>query len=124
MKKTILLFTILFTFNLVQSQSKTQVYNYGAVYTSTIIAKLSGSIKIDDSIVSLSTIDKNNVEQTNTYKFIKTANRVTYFTDGVTTYSLIINSESGKKKGFEYDTLIVWKFSDALTMMYYCKKED
>jgi hypothetical protein len=120
MKKTLILLTILFTFNLAQSQN----YKYGAVFTSTMIIKLSGNIKINDSIVSLTTIDKNNVEQSNTYKFVKTANRVTYFTDGVTTYSLIINSESGKKKGFEYDTLIVWKFSNELSMMYYCKKED
>ena len=120
MKKTLILLSILFTFNLVQSQN----YKYGAIFSSTLFVKLSGNIKISDSIVTISSIDKNGIEQTNTYTFIKTANRITYFTDGVTTYSMYISSESGKKKGFEYDTQIVLKWNETISMIYYAKKED
>jgi hypothetical protein len=55
MKKTLILLSILFTFNLAQSQN----YKYGAVFTSTMIIKLSGNIKINYSIVSLNNIEKN-----------------------------------------------------------------
>ena len=120
MKKTIILLTILFTFNLAQSQN----FKYGVAFTSNMFVKLSGNIKISDSIVTISSIDKNGIEQTNTYTFVKTANRITYFTDGVTTYSIYISSESGKKKGFEYDTLITWKIDATNYLMYYAKKED
>jgi hypothetical protein len=120
MKKTLITLIILFTFNLVQSQN----YKYGAAFASNFFVKMTGNIKVNDSLVTISTFDKNNKETTNTYTFVKTANRITYFTDGVTTYSIYISSESGKKKGFEYDTLITWKIDATNYIMYYAKKED
>jgi hypothetical protein len=120
MKKTLILLTILFTFNLAQSQN----YKYGAAFASNFFVKMTGNIKVNDSLVTISGFDKNNIETTNTYTFVKTANRITYFTDGVTMYSMTISSETGKKKGFEYDTLIIWRFDATNYIMYYCKKED
>jgi hypothetical protein len=120
MKKTLITLTILFTFNLVQSQN----YKYGAAFASNLFVKMTGNIKVNDSLVTISVFDKNNIETTNTYTFVKTANRITYFTDGVTMHSMTISSDTGKKKGFEYDTLITWRFDATNYIMYYCKKED
>ena len=124
MKKTLILFTILFTFNLVQSQS----YKFGAAFFNTggMFISINGSINIIDSVLTISTIDKNNVESKATYTLVKKANNIFYFTDGVKTYSFVTMNQSGKKKGFEYDTLVVWAWilQESNSVMYYCKKLD
>jgi hypothetical protein len=125
MKKTLLLFTIFFTFTLVQSQSFS--YKFGAAFFNTggVFISLNGNINLDDSVLTISTIDKNNVESKATYSLVKQTNNIFYFTDGVKTYSFVTMSKSGKKKGFEYDSLVVWAWilQESNSVMYYCKKQ-
>ena len=47
-----------------------------------------------------------------------------YFTDGIKTHNFIINKESGKKKGFEHDTVIILTFEgQPTTVTDYCMED-
>ena len=62
------------------------------------------------------------------YKIIKSTNgNPIYLTDGVLNYSLIIDQQSGKKKGFEYDYMINYqadKNNGGINLIYWCKKKE
>lgn len=103
-----------------------QTYNYGACFVNPNFIKLEGKILIQDSTVQISTIVKG-AEKTNKYSVVKKVNGLIYITDGVVTHSIAILPESGKKKGFEYDNIIIFYFDKSLqgvNMMYYSKLEN
>ncbi len=120
MKKISILCFVMFCF----LTSFSQKYNYGACFVNPNFIKLEGKIVITDSTVNISSIYKG-VEKVNSYSVVKKVNGIIYITDGVMTHSIAMNSESGKKKGFEYDTLIILTFDSrqgvGQNMMYYSK---
>lgn len=116
----------LFTLLLFSITAYCQKYNYGACFVNPNFLKLEGKILILDSTVEISTIFKG-AEKTNKYSVVKKVNGLIYITDGVVTNSIAILPETGKKKGFEYDNIIVFYFDKSLqggNMMYYSKLEN
>ena len=106
--------------------SYSQKFNYGACFINPNFFKLEGKINISDSTVEI-LANNNGVKEENKYSVLKKVNGVTYITDGVMTHSLVINSQTGKKKGFEYDNLIIMTFDKKQggidNIIYYCKLE-
>lgn len=83
--------------------------------------KVEGSIILKDSSVIISDGIK-----TNDYKLVKSANGIIYFTDDVMTHYFTIVPQTGKKKGFEHDTIISWFFDKRMggePIVYWCKKQ-
>jgi hypothetical protein len=121
MKKIILFVSIALTLS---CEVQAQKYNYGAALVE-VLVKLEGQITVSelDSIVTFSSM-VNGKENIASYKFIKNANNVIYFTDGVKTNNLLVYKEKGKKKGFDYDTVIILTMDGyASKGIYYCKEE-
>jgi len=107
--------------------SFSQKYNYGACFVNPNFIKLEGKILISDSTVNISSIYKGE-EKINSYSVVKKVNGIIYITDGVMTHSIAMNSQSGKKKGFEYDTILIFTFDSrqgvGQNMMYYSKLDN
>lgn len=59
------------------------------------------------------------------YTFVSDSNDVIYFTDGVMTDYLQVIKKQGKKKGKEYDTILVLNFDKRKNtnsiLLFYCK---
>lgn len=87
-----------------------QNYNYGVIFLNSNFIKLEGEIIINDSTVEISNIF-NNVKGYSKYSLLKKANGIIYITDGVINSSIVITPEKGKKKGFEYDYLIIFHYN-------------
>jgi len=110
-------------------KSNAQSYSYGACFVNPNFIKLEGKILISDSTVLISTLNKG-AEKTNKYSVVKKVNGLIYITDGVMTNSINILPQSGKKKGFEYDNVIIFYFDKNQqtggieNMMYYSKLEN
>ena len=103
------------------SNAFAQTYKFGAIMSSGMNVKMEGSIIIKDSSVKIS-----NGTKTNEYKLVKDANGIIYFTDDVMTHYFTIIPQTGKKKGFEYDTMISWFLDKRMggePIIYWCKKE-
>jgi hypothetical protein len=103
--------------------SHSQTYTFGAITTSNMTVKSEGEIILNDSIaIFISEGKKFN------YKIIKSTNgNPIYLTDGVLNYSLIIDQQSGKKKGFEYDYMINYqadKNNGGINLIYWCKRKN
>jgi len=117
MKKLILLFVFIY----IASLSFGQKYKYGVATIGGMNLKIEGTISINDSIVTINGGDKN-------IKFerIKSTNEIIYFTEGVMINYFIISSQRGKKKGFEYETMIIYnldkKIIPNMTTIYWCVK--
>lgn len=117
MKKIFLLFAFFYFSTL----SFGQKYKYGAATIGGMNLKIEGTISIDDSIVIIGGGDKNLK-----FKRIKSSNDIVYFTDGVMTNYFLISPQKGKKKGFEYETMIIYnldkKIIPNMTTIYWCIK--
>jgi hypothetical protein len=101
-----------------------QTYKYGAMFSGTFI-KAEGKIVVseNDSTVIYTAIN-NGIENTDHYKLVKKVNKIVYFTDGVKTHSFVVNKETGKKKGFDYNCVLIMSFEGApMNLMYYCIEE-
>lgn len=119
MKKQIFLLSILALLTFIKTEAQT--YVFGAIMTGGINVKYDGVIKITDSTVVFKDSKK-----TSNYKLIKNTNGIIYFTDEVMTHYFTEFSQSGTKKGFEYDTVLTWFFDKRMggdSLVYWCKKE-
>jgi hypothetical protein len=120
MKKLILswlLFYSLFTYS--------QDYKFGAGFANGIFFKVNGTLKITDKQVIFETVE-NDKKTVFEYEVIKKVNSLLYFTDGVMKHYFTFTNESGTKKGFDYDTVIVFNFDksqSSIPVTYYCKIE-
>jgi hypothetical protein len=125
MKQGILFLFLAFLSLNANSQTKSVKYNYGVVFSMGYFIKYQGSIEVNDSMVFISVINDSGITSTNSYKIITKTNGMVYFSDGVQKFALSIILESGKKKGFEYDTLVSWININLGTSsgLYYSKKE-
>ncbi len=113
-------------FLIISSVGFTQTYKYGAGSANGINFKIVGSIVINDKQVLIETInkDKKNLLE---YDIVKKTNGIIYFTDGVMTHYFTFVNENGSKKGFDYDTWIIFNFdkSQAATpLIYFCKIQE
>lgn len=99
-----------------------QKFSYGAIAVTGMTIKQDGKIFITDSLV---TIASNN--QSNEYNFIKKANSIIYFTDGVMTHFMTVTNQAGKAKGFSYGRVIVFTPDKRMAndvVIYYAKQQD
>ena len=85
--------------------SYSQTYNINALGDYSFEAKASGSIVINEKQVIV-TINEN----IKTYDIVNVSNDVVYFSDGTMTDYFTKVSKKGKKKGKEYDTILIWNF--------------
>jgi hypothetical protein len=123
MKKVLILSLLVFCFTCVYSQK----YIYGACFVNPNFFKLEGRIIISDTTIEISS-NYNGVEKTSKYNVLKKINGITYITDGIMNHTVTLTSEKGKKKGFEYDNLIIIYFDKNQpggieNMIYYSKIE-
>ena len=98
-----------------------QKYQYGAVFASGVFVRVEGAIEFGDSTVVITSISAGKTSTVN-YDLVKRANNLVYFTDGVMTHFFALMEESGKKKGFECDHLMVFtadKRQSNATISYY-----
>ena len=117
-KKTLFIVLLILLSNL----SKAQNYDIGVMDMNGMTAKAPGQIKISDSLVTIVTGGK-----TLEYKLLKKVNGLTYFTDGVMTHYFTFLEEKGKKKGFEFDTMIFFNPDKNFLpniITYWCKKKE
>ena len=118
MKKLILgifLFFCLFSYS--------QDYKFGAGFANGIFFKVNGTLKITDKQVVFETYE-NDKKTVFEYEVIKKVNGILYFTDGVMKHFFTFINEKGSKKGFEYDTLIMFNYDKSqsnIPVTYYCK---
>lgn len=116
--KKIALIIVLFLFS---KNLFSQTYTFGALSSSGVTVKSIGKIIIDDKNVTISSEGK-----IFKYDFIKNANNIIYFTDGVMTHYFTLINENGKKKGFDYDCMINYQMDKNVggtNVVYWCKKE-
>ena len=125
MKKNIFLFAIfaITSLSLSADTNNSKIkYTYGAYFSTGIFIKSTGEIVITDSTILISVI-KDGITKTNNYSVMKKVNGLIYFTDGVQNFWFAFTSQKGKKKGFEYDTLISFNKDNINIAMYYAKLE-
>lgn len=120
MKKifTALLFFTLFSYS--------QEYKFGAGFANGIFFKTEGNLSITETKVIFETYD-NDKKTITEYEVIKKTNGILYFTDGVMKHFFTFVEEKGKKKGFEYDTMIMFNFDKSqspISVTYYCKLKE
>lgn len=112
-------------FLLLSAVSYSQTYKIGAGFVNSTFFKTDGKITINDKKIIIE-INNNGKLTTNEYEVVKKANNLLYFTDGVMTHYFSFIDEKGKKKGFEYDNIVVFNFDKKqgdIQVMYYCKIE-
>jgi hypothetical protein len=118
MKKIIL--GMIFLFSLF---SYSQDYKFGTGYANGVFFKVNGTLKITDKQVVFETVE-NDKKTVFEYEVIKNVNGLLYFTDGVMKHFFTFINEKGTKKGFEYDTLIIFNYDKSqsnIPVTYYCK---
>jgi hypothetical protein len=116
---TILLLSITF-------YSYSQTYKFGAGSSNGINFKVVGNLVINDKQVLFETFEKDKKTLLE-YDIIKKTNGMIYFTDGVMTHYFTFINENSTKKGFDYDTLVVFNFdkSQAISpVTYFCKLQE
>lgn len=86
--------------------SFSQNYKIGSVGNYSYDVKIDGSIKVSDNKVIFEYPNKPSI----IYDFLKQVNDVVYITDGVMIDFMQIINKQGKKKGFEYDKIIILNF--------------
>lgn len=102
-----------------------QTYHFGSVnYTTNTLStstKYNGSIEITSNQVTLITDFGYGNKSELKYNFIKDSANVVFITTGDNIDKIVINkNESGKKKGFEYNCVIIFE-SKVTTNYFYCK---
>ena len=104
--------------------SYSQSYNFGALGTVSLAVKCKGNINISDKNVIFETL-VNEKKELKEYQLIKKVNNIVYFTDGVMTHYLSFVEKKGTKKGFDYDTWVVFNSDKSQVgtepIIYYCK---
>ena len=121
MKKIFLLILLSISF-----YSFSQTYKYGAGFVNGIFIKSEGTLTINEKKVVFEQNDKDK-KTIYEYDVIKTINGMLYFTDGVMKHFFTFVNEKGTKKGFDYDTIIVFNFDKSQSpypISYYCKLKD
>jgi len=121
MKKIIL--TLFLTFTLL---SYSQDYKFGAGFANGTFFKINGSLSITETKVIFETYEKEK-KTVFEYDVIKKTNGMLYFTDGVMNHFFTFVDEKGTKKGFNYDTLVVFNYDKSqsnVPVMYYCKLQE
>lgn len=121
MRKNIVYFLLLFV-----TIGYSQSYKFGAGYANGITFKVVGSLMINDKKVIFETFNKD-IKDVKEYDLIKNVNGIVYFTDGVMTHFFTFVKDTGKKKGFDYDTLVIFNFDKSQSNMpvtYYCKLQE
>ena len=116
---TILLFSITF-------YSYSQTYKFGAGSANGINFKVVGNLVINDKQVLMETFD-NDKKTLFEYDIVKKINGMIYFTDGVMTHYFTFVNENGTKKGFDYDTWVIFNFDKSQTtspLIYFCKLQE
>lgn len=99
--------------------AKSQTYHTGAMFSQNVFVSIKGSVSITDSVVLFKTN-----ESATAYQIVKKSNETVYYTDGLMVHYLTIQSSTGKKKGFVYDTIIYIYFDKKQTdssITYYAK---
>lgn len=86
--------------------SFSQNYKIGAVGNYSYDVKIDGNIRITDNKVIFEYPNKPSI----IYDFIKESNGTIYMTDGVMIDFVQIINKLGKKKGFEYNKIIILNF--------------
>lgn len=111
MKKLLLITAVLFSL-----LCRGQEYKIGAGLTHNLTFKVEGTLSITDTELIFVIQGQKKV-----FEVQKKANDIVYFTDGVMTHFLYFIKESGKKKGFNYTTVIVYNFDARLnaSQLYY-----
>lgn len=100
-----------------------QTFKFGALGTASFTSKVIGTISIDEKKVLIETEyegKKTNFE----YDLVKKTNGLIYFTDGVMTNYFSFLEKKGTKKGFDYDTWVIFnsdKSQGIEQVIYYCK---
>ena len=117
---------ILFVLFFLSIASYSQTYKIGAGFFNPAFFKIDATLNISDVkvIIEISDKGKKTIQE---YEVVKKVNGLLYITDGVMTHSLSMLSETGTKKGFKYDTLIVFAFDkrqSELPLMYYGKLQE
>jgi hypothetical protein len=114
---------LLFGMLLLSVSSYSQSYKVGALFFNSTIAKTDILLTITDEKVRLESKD-----YPSEYDIVKNTNGTIYTTDGVLTQSFILSKQSGKQKGFAYDTIIIFsldaKIPTSQKIMYYCKLQE
>ncbi len=113
-------------FLIISSVGYTQTYKYGAGFTNGVFFKVEGTLTINEKqvIFEVNEKDKKTVFE---YDVIKKTNGMLYFTDGVMKHFFTFINEKGTKKGFDYDTIIVFNYDKSqspYSLMYYCKIQE
>ena len=84
-----------------------QIYNYEVGFASGILFKAKGSFEITDStVITRAWVGEEEKIQKFTRK-PSTNDAAIYYTDGVQTFMLNIQPQTGKKKGYVHDYMIV-----------------
>ena len=84
-----------------------QIYNYEVGFASGILFKAKGSFEITDStVITRAWVGEEEKIQKFTRK-PSTNDAAIYYTDGVQTFMLNIQPQTGKKKGYEHEYMIV-----------------
>jgi hypothetical protein len=99
MKNILLLFLLLYPSFLCSSKT----FKIGVIFVMNDFVKIDMKIDVNDSLVIFSSPNK----PATTYKKIKESNGTIYYTDGVMTNLITVANEIGKKKGFNYNRLMV-----------------
>ncbi len=106
--------------------SYSQTYKYGAGFTNGVFFKVEGTLTINEKQVIIEANDKDK-KTLFEYDIIKKTNGMLYFTDGVMKHFFTFINEKGTKKGFDYDTIIVFNYDKSqspYSLMYYCKIQE
>lgn len=114
-------------FLIISSVGFTQTYKYVAGFTDRV-NYFEGTFTINEKqvIFEVNEKDKKTVFE---YDVIKKTNGMLYFTDGVMKHFFTFINEKGTKKGFDYDTIIVFNYDKNVklsgeSLMFYCKLQE
>ncbi len=113
-------------FLIVSSFGSAQSYKFGALGTAAFTSKVIGTININEKKVLIET-EYDGKKKSLEYDLIRKTNGLIYFTDGVMTHYFSFVDQKGTKKGFDYDTWVVFNFDKSQgneQIIYYCKLQE
>ena len=101
-------FLVLGLFVLMGIKTQAQIYAYEVGFASGILFKVKGSFTITDStVVTRGWVGEDEKVQSFVRK-PSSSDAAIYYTDGVQTFMLNIQPQSGRKKGFDHEYMIVF----------------
>ncbi len=121
MKKLLIGLFLLFV-----STGYSQSYKFGAIGTTSFASKILGNITINDEKVIIDS-QYDGKETLSEYQLVKKTNGLVYFTDGVMTHYFSFVKQKGSKKGFDYDTWVIFNFDKSQSteqIIYYSKLQE